>query len=94
MDFRLIMVDECGDEVEVDRFTLHLDLDEDEVAVWQMRKIRQASERYPEAQGFYFEDRRRWSQTINRMLMEEGGYYLDPDDEDDQLLMQDWEDEE
>ena len=48
----LVMIDECGDEIEVDRYALQLDLDEDELEVWKDRKIRKASERFPEARGF------------------------------------------
>lgn len=64
----LIMRDECGDEIEVDRFQLSMDLDEDELEIWKGRKIDKASERYPEAQGFYFEDRRNWNSMINAMI--------------------------
>lgn len=60
----LIMVDECGDEVELERFELRMDLDEDELEVWKDRKIRKAEERYPEARWFYFEDRRNWNAMI------------------------------
>lgn len=60
----LIMVDECGDEVEVERFNLQLDLDEDELEIWEARKIEKAAENYPEAQRFYFEDRRQWARMI------------------------------
>ena len=60
----LIMVDECGDEVEIERFALHLDLDEDELEVWKERKIRKASENWPAARGLYFEDRRHWRAAI------------------------------
>lgn len=60
----MIMVDELGDEVEIERFTLCLDLDEDELEVWKERKIRKASEEWPEARGFYFEDRRGWRAAI------------------------------
>ena len=67
-NFILIMVDECGDEVEVERYNLRLDLDEDELEIWQGRKILQARERWPEAQGFYFEDRRGWNSLINSMI--------------------------
>lgn len=83
----LIMLDECGDEVEVERFELQMDLDEDEVEIWKDRKISKAEQRYPEARGFYFEDRRRWNQMITMMIREEEGYFLDPDDEDDALEM-------
>lgn len=64
----LIMIDECGDEVVVDRYNLSMDLDEDELEIWQERKIRAAEDRYPEARGFYFEDRRGWNAIINSML--------------------------
>lgn len=63
----LIIVDECGDEVEAGRFYLNpeLELDEDAVEVWKERKINKAWEEYPEARWIYIEDRRSW----NRMIM-------------------------
>lgn len=68
----LIMIDECGDEVEVARYNVSTDgefvLDEDELAIWQEHKIDKASQEYPEARGFYFEDRRNWSHRINAGL--------------------------
>ena len=64
----LIMVDECGDEVEVERYTIHEDgefkMDEDELDIWKERKIEKAAAEYPEARGFYFEDRRGWDHRI------------------------------
>ena len=60
----LIMVDECGDEVEYGRYTLNLDLDEDELEIWKGRKIQKAADEYPEARNFYFEDRRDWNRQI------------------------------
>lgn len=66
----LIMIDECGDEQELERFTLRLELDDDELEIWESRKISKAAEEYPEARGFYFEDRRRWSAAIMRDLRE------------------------
>lgn len=62
------MVDECGDEVEVSRFTIGDELDEDYLELWKMQKIEQAQEKYPEAQRFYFEDRRNWNSMINAMM--------------------------
>lgn len=62
--FKLIMIDECGDEVEIGSYNLHLDLDEDELEIWKNRKIERAEEEYPEAIGFYFEDRRNWNWMI------------------------------
>ena len=70
----LIMVDECGDEVEVNRFTIGDDLDEDYIEVWKDKKIADAREEYPEARGFYFEDRRNW----NRMIWEDINGDYDP----------------
>lgn len=64
----LVMVDECGDEVEVDRYTIGDDLDEDYLEVWKAMKIEKAKERWEEARGFYFEDRRNWNSMINAML--------------------------
>lgn len=89
----LIMVDECGDEVEVARYNVSTDgefaLDEDELAIWQERKIRKASEEYPEARGFYFEDRRHWNSFIHRMILEDEGCHWDEDEDEDE----DWEPE-
>lgn len=67
----LIMVDECGDEVEVGRYTIGKELDEDYIDIWKDMKIAKAREEYPEAQRFYFEDRRDWNMRINMMLHEE-----------------------
>ena len=64
----LVMVDETGDEIEVARYTLTLDLDADELAIWQERKVHQASDQYPEARGFYWEDRSSWTSAIARDL--------------------------
>lgn len=60
----LIMIDELGDEIELEQYSLSLDLDDDELEVWQERKRAKARERFPEAQGFYFEDRRHWNRLI------------------------------
>lgn len=67
----LIMVDECGDEVEVDRYTVGNDLDEDYMLLWKESKIENARKNYPEARGFYFEDRRNWNSMIYAMIREE-----------------------
>lgn len=64
----LIMIDECGDEVEIERFILSGLIDDDELEIWQEKKIRKAMEKYPEARGFYFEDRRQWNDIILNML--------------------------
>lgn len=64
----LIMVDECGDEVEVACFTIGNDLDEDYIELWKAMKIAKYAEQYEEAQRFYFEDRRSWNSMINSMI--------------------------
>lgn len=64
----LIMVDECGDEIEVERFTIGDELDEDYMMLWKEQKIAKYEEQYPEARRFYFEDRRNWQSMINSML--------------------------
>lgn len=64
----LIMVDECGDEVEVDRYKVGEDLDEDYMDLWKIMKIEEARDNYPEARSFYFEDRREWNRMINSMI--------------------------
>lgn len=77
----LIMIDECGDEVEVNRYNVGDDLDDDYMELWKDKKISDARENYPEARGFYFEDRRAWNSMIHAMIRDDEGY--DP-----------WEDEE
>lgn len=83
----LIMVDECGDEVEVARYSINTDgefaMDEDELEIWQDRKIRKAAEEYPEARYFYFEDRRHWNSLIHRMMLEDEGCHWDEDEDED-----------
>jgi len=68
----LIMVDECGDEVEIERCHVSTEgefkMDEDELEIWKERKIAKAAEEHPEAQSFYFEDRRGWGHRINSGL--------------------------
>lgn len=65
---KLIMIDECGDEVEVETFNLSLLTDEDEINVWKSVKEAKYAEMYPEATGFYWEDRSQWDRIINSML--------------------------
>ena len=79
----LIMVDECGEETELERFRLGLDLDEDELDIWKTRKLDRAREAFPEARGFFFEDRRGWDAEIAHMIAEDfGGGRWDDEDED------------
>lgn len=69
----LIMVDETGEEVEIDRFNLSGLLDEDEVEIWKDTKIDKARKKYPEAIDFYFEDRRDWGRQIRDMIRHDFG---------------------
>ena len=62
---KMIMIDECGDEIVVDTFNMGEELDEDYVEVWESMKIEKARQRYPEAQRFYFEDSRAIQRLIN-----------------------------
>ena len=78
---KMIMVDECGDEVVVDTFKVNDELDEDYVKVWESMKIEKARERYPEARGFYFEDSREMQRLIDT---EVNGFREDDDDEIDE----------
>ena len=83
----LIMIDECGDEVEVERFTIGDDLDEDYLEIWKSMKEEKARDEYPEARGFYFEDRRNWNRMIYASMR--GDWEMGYDDDYDP-----WEDEE
>ena len=78
---KMIMIDECGDEVVVDTFSINDELDEDYVEVWESMKIEKARQRYPEAQGFYFEDSRDLQRLINA---EVDGFREDDDDDVDE----------
>ena len=65
---KMIMIDECGDEVVVDTFNINDELDEDYMEVWESMKIEKARQRYPEAQRFYFEDSRAMQRLINEEI--------------------------
>lgn len=64
----LIMKNECGEEVQVAGFKVGYDLDEGYMELWKEQKIEEARREYPEAQGFYFEDRRDWARRINEIV--------------------------
>lgn len=64
----LVMVDECGEELEIDRFVIPDELDEDALIIWKSMKINSARKRFAEARDFYFEDRRSWNAMINSMI--------------------------
>ena len=75
---KMIMIDECGDEVVVDTFSINDELDEDYVEVWESMKIEKARQRYPEAQRFYFED----SGDLQRLIDAEVNGFREEDDDD------------
>lgn len=79
----LIMVDELGDEVEVARFTVGDELDEDYIELWKDRKIAQGFKDYPEARDFYIEDRRSWNSVIHQMMRDDFGEYDPCEDEEE-----------
>lgn len=60
---KMVMIDECGDEVVVNTFGISSELDTDYLEVWECMKMDEARQRYPEAIGFYFED----SRDVNSM---------------------------
>lgn len=66
-DMILIMIDECGDEFEVNRYRIGNELDDDYLELWKQMKIDDARDKYPEAMSFYFEDRSNWMSLINSM---------------------------
>lgn len=85
----LVMVDECGDEREVEVFDIPDLLDEDYLNLWKSMKIEQAYKRYPEARNFYVENRTAMERAVSWAVDDFfGGRYYDPDDEDDLLDME------
>lgn len=70
LDLRLVMIDELGDEMEIDSFLLPDGLDDFALDLWKTVKEEEARERFPEASGFYFENRSEWNRLINQMIRE------------------------
>ena len=79
---KMIMVDECGDEVIVDTFAISSELDSDYLEVWEEMKVAKARERYPEAMGFYFEDLRDLDSMVDDDVYSEVNGLKDARDED------------
>lgn len=79
---KMVMVDECGDEVVVDTFTISSELDNDYIEVWKEMKIAKAKERYPEACGFCFEDSRDIQSVVDTDVDSEVNGFKDFRDED------------
>ena len=82
--YTLIMVDELGDEVVVDRWSLSLLTDPDEIRAWKQIKLEKARMMFPEACGFYWEDSASLYWSVAEASNSEGSWY-DEDDEDDML---------
>ena len=80
---KMVMVDECGDEVVVDTFAISSELDEDYLEVWEGMKMEKARERYPEARGFYFEDSRDIQSMVDTDVNSELNGLKDTRDEDE-----------
>ena len=90
-EIKMIMIDECGDEVVVDTFSVGDDLDEDYMEVWEDMKIEKAKERFPEARGFYFENSRDIQRRVNYALHGyEDDYFDDEWEEDDENMSCDY----
>ena len=81
---KMVMVDECGDEVVVDTFAISSELDEDYLEVWEGMKMEKARERYPEARGFYFEDSRDIQSMVDTDVNSELNGLKDTRDEDEE----------
>ena len=79
---KMVMFDECGDEVVVDTFTISSELDSDYLEVWEEMKTAKARERYPEAMGFYFEDSRELNSMVDDDVYSEVNGLKDARDED------------
>ena len=79
---KMVMVDECGDDVVVDTFAISSELDADYLEVWEEMKISKARDRYPEAMGFYFEDSRNLDSMVDDDVYSEVNGLKDARDED------------
>ena len=81
---KMIMFDECGNEVIVDTFAISSELDSDYMEVWEEMKIAKARERYPEAMGFYFEDSRDADSMVDDDVYSEVNGLTDARDNDEE----------
>ena len=79
---KMVMVDECGNEIVIDTFSISSELDADYLEVWEEMKISKARDRYPEAMGFYFEDSRNFDSMVDDDVYSEVNGLKDARDED------------
>ena len=79
---KMVMIDELGNEVIVDTFTISSELDSDYLEVWEEMKIAEAREKYPEAMGFYFEDSRDLDSMVDDDVYTEVNGLKDARDDD------------
>lgn len=78
MLLKLIMLDDCGDEVVVETFNVRNDLDKTYMEVWEDKEIEAVAKEHPEACGFYFEKSTNVKKRFNYMSH---GYEDDYSDE-------------
>ena len=83
---KMVMIDECGNEVVVATFAISSELDSDYLEVWEEMKIAKARQRYPEAMGFYFEDSRDLDSMVDDDVYSEINGLKDARDEDVEYL--------
>lgn len=82
---KMVMIDECGDEVVINTFSVSSELDSDYLEVWESMKIGKARERYPEAMGFYFEDSRDLDSMVAEDVYSEVNGLKDARDNDEDI---------
>ena len=77
---KMVMFDECGNEIVIDTFAISSELDADYLEVWEEMKVAKARERYPEAMGFYFEDSRNLDEVVSNDVDSELNELIDARD--------------
>ena len=81
IEYRAIVIDECGDEWVADTYRIGEDLDEDYMEIWKSTKVEKVREESPECRGVYLEcvsDIRRQAMIAARDDM-----YYDPWEDED-----------
>lgn len=65
-ELALILVDECGDDMEYGRWEIPANLDDDLMELWKDKKVEKMFDEYPEASGWYWMD---YSEIQHRAMM-------------------------
>ena len=65
-ELALILVDECGDDMEYGRWEIPANLDDDLMELWKDKKVSKMFEDYPEASGWYWMD---YNEIQHRAMM-------------------------